>query len=192
MSHNVIRHFDRPLRIAVELAGPEGPHYWADLTTGRADEPALDLSASPSNVVRIRAADLRESAKLRERARSEARADGRDPDGISVLVDLEVLVAEEARSARKQYALLDSRRRADTLSYIGTPHGLAGLIADIHTTRVADGVTLLPLGAEFTIEHIVDGTLPWLESRGLATPSPAVVEVLRRFGTGDRRLIRAS
>lgn len=55
MSHNAIRTIHRPLRIAVELAGPEGPHYWADLTTGRADEPALDLSASPSNVVRIRA-----------------------------------------------------------------------------------------------------------------------------------------
>ncbi|MGW3481008.1 hypothetical protein [Rhodococcus indonesiensis] len=188
MSHNPSRHHSRTLHIAVEFAGSEGPHYWADLTTGRSGEPALDLSASPSNVVRIRAADLRASARLRERARAEARADGRDPESISVMVDLEVLVAEDARSARKQYALLDGRRRGGTLSYIGTPHGLAGLIADIHTTRVADGVTLLPLGVEFTIEHIVDGTLPWLESRGLATLSPAVVEVLRRFGTENHDL----
>ncbi len=144
--------------------------------------------------MRIRATDLRETRKARDRVRAELVAEGRDPpDSVTVLVDLEVVVASEARSARKQYAQLDSPRATDTLSYVGTPpQGLAGLIADIHSTRVADGVTLVPLAAPFTVEHIVDGTLPWLESRDLAVTAPSVVEVLRRFGTGGRGLTRAS
>ncbi|WP_068155612.1 hypothetical protein [Rhodococcus phenolicus] len=182
----------RPLRVAIELAGSSGPHYWADLTAGRTGEDSLDLSASQPNVVRIRATDLRETRKARDRVRAELVAEGRDPDSVTVLVDLEVVVASEARNARKQYAQLDDPRATDTLSYVGTPQGLAGLIADIHSTHVADGVTLVPLAAPFTVEHIVDGTLPWLESRDLAATAPSVVEVLRRFGTGSRGLVRAS
>lgn len=195
MSYNNVVHSVssvRPLRVAVELAGSSGPHYWADLTSGRPGEDSLDLSAAQPNVVRIRATDLRETRKARDRVRAELVAEGRDPDSVTVLVDLEVVVASEARSARKQYAQLDDPRTTDTLSYVGTPQGLAGLIADIHSTHVADGVTLVPLAAPFTVEHIVDGTLPWLESRDLAVAAPSVVEVLRRFGTGGRGLVRAS
>jgi len=195
MSYNNIVHTvssARPLRVAVELSGPSGPHYWADLTAGRPGEESLDLSAPQPNVVRIRATDLRETRKATDRVRAGLVAEGRDPGSVTVLVDLEVVVASEARSARKQYAQLDVPRASDTLSYVGTPQGLAGLIADIHSTHVADGVTLVPLAAPFTVEHIIDGTLPWLESRGLAATAPSVVEVLRRFGTGGRGLVRAS
>ncbi|UYP19358.1 hypothetical protein OED52_01925 [Rhodococcus sp. Z13] len=182
---------DRPLRVAVELAGPAGPDYWADLTLGRAGDPPLDLTSASPNVVRVRASDLREAGKLRDRVRAEAAAEGRDPDSVTVLVDLEVVLASDARTARRRP---DAVRRggAGTLSYVGTPHGLAGLIADIHAVRVADGVTLVPLDASFTVEHLVDGTLPWLESRGLIEVSPTVVEVLRRFGEGAHPAVRAS
>ena len=182
----------RSLHVAVELPGAFGPHYWADLTAGSPDEGALDLSASRPNVVRIRATDLRETRKVRDRVRAELAAEGRDPDSVTVLVDLEVVVAPDARSARKQYAQLDIPRTADTLSYVGTPRGLAGLIADIFSTHVADGVTLVPLAPSFTVEYIVDGTLGWLESRDLVVPAPSVVEVLHRFGSGAVGLVRAS
>jgi len=196
MSYNDFAHrnSERPLRVAVELTGPPGPDYWADLTAGRAGDPPLDPAGPSANVVRIRATDLREAGKIRNRIRSEAEAEGRDPDSVTVLVDLDVIVDSDARTARIRHARLDSvtRRGAGTLSYVGTPHGLAGLIADIHAVRVADGVTLVPSTASFTVEHLVDGTLPWLEARGLLTVSPTVVEVLRRFGEGARPAARAS
>lgn len=183
----------RPLRVAVELTGHSGPDYWADLTLGRAGDPPLDLSADVSNVVRVRAADLREAGKLRDRIRAEAAEEGRDPDSVTVLVDVEVILASDARTARTRRTRPESTRgEAATLSYVGTPHGLAGLIADIHAVQVADGVTLIPLAAPFTVEHLVDGTLPWLESRGLIEVSPTVVEVLRRFGEGAQASVRAS
>ena len=183
----------RPWGVAVELTGRSGPDYWAGRTRGRAGAPPLDLSADGSNVVRVRAADLREAGKLRDRIRAVAAREGRDPDSVTVLVDVEVVLASDARTARTRRIRPESTRgEAGTLSYVGTPHGLAGLIADIHAVQVADGVTLIPLAAPFTVEHLVDGTLPWLESRGLIEVSPTVVEVLRRFGEGAQASVRAS
>ena len=184
----------RLLRVAVELSGQSGPDYWADLTVGRPDDPPLDPATPSGNVIRVRAADLRETAKIRDRIRTEAVAEGRDPDAVTVLVDLEVVVDPDARAARIRHARTDgiARRGPSTLSYVGTPHGLASLIADIHSVGVADGVTLIPSTAPFTVEHLVDGTLPWLEARGLLTVSPTVVEVLRRFGEGAGPAARAS
>ncbi len=183
----------RLLRVAVELSGPPAPDYWADLTVGRPGEPPLDPAGPSGNVIRVRATDLRDAGKIRDRIRSEATTEGRDPESVTVLVDLEVLVHPDARAARR-HARIESTacREPRTLSYVGTPEGLASLIADIHSVGVADGVTLVPAPAPFTVEHLVDGTLPWLEERGLLTVSPTVVEVLRRFGEGARPATRAS
>ena len=79
-----------------------------------------------------------------------------------------------------------------SLQYIGTPVGLAGLIADIQAAGVADGVTLLPLSLPRVLEQLVDGTLPWLEERGLVTSADAVDEALRRFDLPLRERVLAS
>ena len=122
--------------------------------------------------------------------------EGRDPDSVAVLVDLEILIAPEARSARKELAQLDSAltspRVPVSLHYVGTPSGLGSLIADIRAAEVADGVTLLPLALPRTLEHLVDSTIPWLQDRGLVTPSTAVDEVLGRFGLPPRQRTLAS
>ncbi|PTR29119.1 luciferase-like monooxygenase [Rhodococcus sp. OK519] len=188
----------RPLRVAVELSGAgrhpassriagnvplTGPDYWVDLTVG---PDALDLAASPAVVHRVQAVDLREAQQTRSRIRAQVAAEGRDPDSVTVLVDIETLIADDSRSARAELALLDETlgvpHQPTTLSYVGTPHGLAGLIADIQAADVADGVTLLPLALPQVLERIVDGTLPWLERRGLAVASDTVDEALARFG----------
>ena len=188
------------LHVAVELTG-SGHHpaaegapgnlpiiggaYWVDLPAG---EKALDLASFPTNVVRIRAADLREAQLERARIRAA--------DSVAVLVDLEILIAPEARSARKELAQLDSAltspRVPVSLHYVGTPSGLGSLIADIRAAEVADGVTLLPLALPRTLEHLVDSTIPWLQDRGLVTPSTAVDEVLGRFGLPPRQRTLAS
>lgn len=199
----------RPPRVAVELTGSGhhpaasgaagtrpiiGADYWVDLTVDSSDQ--LDLTAFPPNVVRIRASDLREAQQERARVRVDLAAEGRDPDSVTVLVDLEVLIASDARTARKELALLDSvlesPRIPASLQYIGTPVGLAGLIADIQAAGVADGVTLLPLSLPKVLEQLVDGTLPWLEKRGLVTSVDAVDEALRRFDLPRRERVLAS
>ncbi|OYD67822.1 hypothetical protein [Rhodococcus sp. OK302] len=170
-----------------------GNDYWVDLTEGEA---LLDLTAFPANVIRIRAKDLRDAQVQRAGIRAALAADGRDPDTVAVLVDLEVLIAPEARSARKELAQLDSAltvsRVPVSLQYVGTPSGLGSLIADIRAADVADGVTLLPLALPRTLEHLVGETIPWLQERGLVTASTAVDEVLGRFGLPPRQRTLAS
>ncbi|QCQ93507.1 LLM class flavin-dependent oxidoreductase [Rhodococcus sp. SGAir0479] len=196
----------RPLRVAVELSGAghhpaaariagnialTGPDLWVDLTVG---PDTLDLAAEPAVVHRVRAADLREVQQIRARIRSAVAADGRDPDAVAVLVDIETLIGADSRSARAELALLDETssvpHQPSSLSYIGTAEGLASLIADIHAADVADGVTLLPLALPRVLERVVDGTLPWLERRGSVTASHTVDEALARFGL--QRPARAS
>jgi hypothetical protein len=175
-----------PLRVAVEFVEGPGPDVWADLTVDRDGGGSLDLSSAPRTVVRVRASDLREARKIRDRVRAEAAVEGRDPDSLTVLVDLEVIVDVEARAARRraQEAWRRNGGGASGLSYVGTPRGLAGLIADIHAVKVADGVTLIPVAGRVTVDNIIDGTLPWLRSRGLIDISPSSVEIGRRYADG--------
>ncbi|WFR72462.1 hypothetical protein P9209_29865 [Prescottella defluvii] len=160
-----------------------GPDYWVDLTVG---PDTLDLAAQPPVVHRIQAVDLREAQQTRSRIRAQVAAEGRDPDTVAVLVDVETLISVDSRSARAELALLDETlgvpHQPSSLSYIGTAQGLASLVADIHAADVADGVTLLPLALPKVLGHVVDGTLPWLERRGLVTVSGTVDEALARFG----------
>ncbi|MHC9295592.1 hypothetical protein ACRCUN_24270 [Mycobacterium sp. LTG2003] len=105
------------MRIFVADAG-----NWTELTDGH--EPT----------VRISAPDLAQARRLRSRLRSEE-AD------TAVVLDVTVAVAGDYRSARRGLELAGSDA---TVRYVGTVDGLAGLIDDIGSAGVADGVTLLP------------------------------------------------
>ena len=202
----------RPIRVAVELAGrghhpalrggldPRSPlsqsDYWVELT-GQEHSDLLDLVADPPNVVRIRASDLREAQRARADIRVDIAADGRDPDSVTVLLDVDALIAPSAPLARRELAQLDSslsgaatRAKDDTVTYIGTPVGLISLIADVQAAEVADGVTLRPLALPGTLELIVSDVIPWLESRGSTNQSDTLAEVLQRFGAhADKRAV---
>jgi alkanesulfonate monooxygenase SsuD/methylene tetrahydromethanopterin reductase-like flavin-dependent oxidoreductase (luciferase family) len=120
---------------------------------------ALSGVTLPECFARIRAADLqgaqRQSAGLRAEAGSK---------GCTVFVDVEVLVDRNARTAMCAAEQLGqiSAGSGSTLRYVGTPHGLAGYIADLHTLGIADGVTLLPLRAADNADRIITDVLPML------------------------------
>lgn len=93
------------------------------------DETGIDLTELTSGggpVVRFTAPDLqraqRNAARLRE---------GGD---VAVILDLAVAVPGDFRAVGDD----------DTVRYAGTVDGLAGLIADIDSADVADGVALIP------------------------------------------------
>jgi hypothetical protein len=81
---------------------------------------------------RIQAVDLRDA----ERKARALRADGAD----EVYLDIEVFVAADALAALRSADHAQSS--SGTMRYVGTPKGLAGLIADIRTLGIADGVVL--------------------------------------------------
>ena len=123
---------------------PDG--HWSELTDGV--EPA----------VRVAADDL--SAARRARARIKA-----DADDVAVILDMTVSVADDFRSARAE---LDS---VDGVRYAGTVDGLAGLIVDIETAGVADGVTLIAASPRQDLHALGLDVLDWLAVRGHARAS---------------------
>ncbi|WP_330256077.1 hypothetical protein OG874_16830 [Nocardia sp. NBC_00565] len=171
-------------RIAIELSG-SGHHPAAAIGTAADSDVWVEVTEpAEAALIRIQAADLRAAQQQTARIKSAAAVAGRDPAGISVLVDIEVIIAADAPGARQRMARLDEMLDIPwvprSIHYVGTPTGLAGLIADIHAVHVADGVTLLPLELPEVLGHIAFETLPWLESIGVRMAREQVEYVRRR------------
>ena len=81
---------------------------------------------------RVQATDLRDAT----RKANALRADG----AAEVFLDIEVLIDPDASAAFRKSAQQPS---SGLLRYVGTPRGLAGLIADVRRLGIADGVVLL-------------------------------------------------
>jgi hypothetical protein len=163
----------RPLRLGIELSATQP---WIELTAlRRGADGHLDAP------LRVQATDLRDAYQKVATIRAEA---GHE---VPTLLDVEVMIAQDSRSARTSLAILDSAlrapRRPASLLYVGTPGGLAGLIADIHTLDIADGVILRPLVLPGVLSHILDEVLPALDPAGLQ-PCEDAVEFVRRAAAG--------
>ncbi|OAN42460.1 hypothetical protein A4X20_01880 [Mycolicibacterium iranicum] len=100
------------------------------------DDGVSELTAGDQQIVRVAAPDLQHARRLRSRIRADA-------NDVAVILDVTVAVAGDFRSAQQ---VLDPLADFDatTVHYAGTVDGLAGLIADIASAGVADGVTLIP------------------------------------------------
>ncbi|MGP4054540.1 hypothetical protein ACTWP6_06900 [Mycobacterium sp. 4D054] len=92
-----------------------------------------ELTDGDQQIVRVAAKDLQHARRVRARIRAGA-------DDVAVILDVTVAVAGDFRSAQQVLGPADS----GTVHYAGTVDGLAGLIADIASAEVADGVTLIP------------------------------------------------
>ena len=112
----------------------------------------------PRDVVRVQAPDLRRVAAATAAVR-EAQP------RVSVLVDIYVAIAGDAHIARTVLAATGGAGAAQSLLYVGTPTGLAGLITDIHALGLADGAVLIPL-LPGVGELIAGEVMPALRSLG--------------------------
>lgn len=127
----------RPMRLGVE---------WSDQV----------LWDNTATTERIRGADL--SAVARESARLRA-----DQPDVDVVVDIDVVIAADVRAARAMHCEADEIG-SGTLLYVGTPSGLASLIADIHALGIVDGAVLIPRTAGMA-DLIREAVLPLLPTR---------------------------
>jgi len=139
---------------------PAGPlHVFLRQHIARTRVAALSAVRLPECFARVRAADLRDAQRQSARLRVEAGG-----QGCTVFVDIEVLIDRDARTAMLAAEQLGQTSSAfdPALRYVGTPRGLAGFIADLHTLGIADGVTLLPLRAADNADRIISDVLPML------------------------------
>lgn len=124
---------------------------WSELTDGAQD-------AAPT--VRISASDLAQARRKRTRIKAE-------DDTVAVILDVTVAVANDFRSARRLGVAADVAAGDAVVRYVGTADGLAGLIEDISSAGVADGVTLIPAGDQ-NLRALGEDVLHRLELRGQA------------------------
>jgi alkanesulfonate monooxygenase SsuD/methylene tetrahydromethanopterin reductase-like flavin-dependent oxidoreductase (luciferase family) len=153
----------------------------------RADEEeALPVAARWADVVRISAPDLPAAADARDRIRSAVADAGRDPDDITVLLDVEVHLAADRDRARRDLAELDrlagDELPASSVRVLGPPTDLADLIGTAVRTRAADGVTLVPLVLPADLDAVADQVVPLLAGRGLLRTGSAGGSLRSRFG----------
>ncbi|MBS1695793.1 MAG: hypothetical protein JST91_26650 [Actinobacteria bacterium] len=99
-----------------------------------ADAEWTELTDGTGPAVRVAASDLQHAQRVRARVKA-------DDGDVAVVLDVTVAVARDFRSARLVLGTSDSDA---SVHYVGTVDGLAGLIADIGSAEVADGVTLIP------------------------------------------------
>lgn len=114
----------------------------------------------PGEFVRVTPCDLRDATHRVAAARERA-------PGLEVLIDIRAVIAADSHTAR---ALAHGRAGDPGLLYVGTPAGLAGLVVDIHTLRIADGAMLIPASSEMRV-LIEKQVLPALAA--LAGPAAA-------------------
>jgi hypothetical protein len=112
-----------------------------------------ELTDGDRRTVRVAASDLQQARK----ACARIRAQGED---VAVILDITVAVAGDFRSARSVLGPADH-----TVHYAGTVDGLAGLISDIASADVADGVTLIPASPRQDLRTLGRDVLDRLASR---------------------------
>ena len=146
------------------------------LTVVRADGPdALDVAARHADVVRVAAPGLDAAQAVRERVRDAAAAAGRHPDRLTVLLDVEVHLADDAADARASLRELDRSGELppSTLRVVGAAVDLANLVERTVALRAADGITFRPLALPTDLLAITGRVVPLLAGRGLfRTGSP--------------------
>ncbi len=134
------------LRLFVERAGaePESPQ-WVERTDS--DKPAI----------RMQAPDLRTAQDCYLRHREGLSREGASPDEASIILDIAVLIDNDAREARRAWRERSEGEvgTANSLRYAGSPDGLRMLLDDIAAARVADGVTIIALADYNTIDDLL-------------------------------------
>jgi alkanesulfonate monooxygenase SsuD/methylene tetrahydromethanopterin reductase-like flavin-dependent oxidoreductase (luciferase family) len=159
------------------------------LTVVRADGPdALEIAARHADVVRIAAPGLDAAQAVRERVRDAAAAAGRHPDHLTVLLDVEVHLADDAADARGSLRRLDRSGELppSTLRVVGAAVELANLVERTVALRAADGITFLPLALPADLLAVTGQLVPILAGRGLFRTGSAGTPLRARFQT--RRL----
>jgi len=137
------------------------------LTVVRADEPdALAVAAAHADVVRVAAPGLDAAHAVRERVRDAAARAGRHPDDVTVLLDVEVHLAADARASLRR---LDraGELAPSTLRVVGAAVDLANLVERTVALGAADGITFLPLALPTDLHAITREVVPLLAGRGL-------------------------
>lgn len=132
---------------------------------------SLEIAARHADVVRILAVDVDSALAQRRQVRELAVEAGRNPDDVRVLVELFSVTGPDHASAQARLELLShidgGRQRENSISFVGTPADLAGLIETWFRAGAADGFVITPSSLHVDVFGLVDGVVPVLRHAGV-------------------------
>jgi hypothetical protein len=124
----------------VRLRGPvDSLHVYLREELPQTHVSALSVVPLPDCFHRVRAKDLRDARRQSAALRANAGS-----SRCTIFVDVEAIVDRDVRNALHAANRIgpSTANGEPALRYVGTPHGLAGFIDDLHRLGIADGVTL--------------------------------------------------
>ncbi|RDI65873.1 LLM class flavin-dependent oxidoreductase [Nocardia pseudobrasiliensis] len=132
------------------------------------DEHSTRVAVERADLIRVSTPDPQGARRIREELRAAIAAAGRDPELVSVLIDIEVHLAASEQAAADELAQLEAwtATKPETLRHIGTPASLRALLAELP----ADGVVLRPLALPAFVAQLPQ-LAPTLRDR-LGLPRP--------------------
>ena len=135
------------------------------------NDETLAIAARHADVARILAFDIASAQAQRAALREQAAAAGRNPDDIRVLVELFVVTGPNQECAQARLDLLNDidggRARERSISFVGTPGGLADLMEAWFIGGAVDGFVVTPSSLHVDLFGLVDGVVPFLRESGL-------------------------
>ncbi|CAM3005673.1 hypothetical protein [Williamsia muralis] len=161
---------NRP-ELLVAIDGDDNPIAWSG---------PRPRDAHAGVIRRIRQPELRGGIRERTQMRAAWTSLGNEPADLVVALEIDVLIADDAATARAKLLRLGESRFGDTVRYVGTANGLLTLILDIYTAEVADAVILRPIDSAAesaddsvdagrnTAALIAEQVLPQLTKRSVA------------------------
>jgi alkanesulfonate monooxygenase SsuD/methylene tetrahydromethanopterin reductase-like flavin-dependent oxidoreductase (luciferase family) len=149
----------------------QGPPPRHPVHVMRADSAEMTgFAGGRAHVARVTAASQAEASAKRAALRDEAGGAGRDPDGVKVLVDLTVTLAQDPAhaEARKDLAeeIMGQRLGGDGIRFVGTPAALAEACVEWVAEESCDGFTFLPTSLPEDLMLVVSGVAPVLAAAG--------------------------
>ncbi|GAA2222466.1 LLM class flavin-dependent oxidoreductase [Streptomyces nogalater] len=131
------------------------------------DAHACTVAARHADVALVRAVSPAQAAGVRDRLREQARASGRDPDTLRVLVSLLVDLGDGEHAAEPGHGGGGPRPTVHGPLYRGGPVDLAELVTSWHAKGITDGFHFVPVEPRRDLERLVNGTVALLQHRGL-------------------------
>ncbi|MUL79034.1 hypothetical protein [Mycolicibacterium sp. CBMA 226] len=131
------------------------------LISGVVVDGVAQLPECAPTLVRLRARDLGELARAANAVRS-------DQPGITIVADIDAVIAPRACEAIERWTTRPCTHSAESLSYVGTPDGLVGLIKDLWVLGIVDGA-LISTSSVFELELVRRSVLPQLSRQTITT-----------------------
>jgi alkanesulfonate monooxygenase SsuD/methylene tetrahydromethanopterin reductase-like flavin-dependent oxidoreductase (luciferase family) len=164
---------------------PRSPQGQPLVVVGVADDHSASVAAAHADIAVIGAPDATAAQQARADLRRRTSQAGRDPDDLTVLLSVNVVLDTSEQAAQRALVELDElagEAHTETVSFAGTGESLAARVSSWFAQEVLDGVVLRPAELAPGLASIAGAFMPSLRAAGLLDAAASDGLLRQRFG----------